>query len=81
LLRKHFPRGLVRVPLDALPDRATPPPEFEIQGSCAVAATNDIDRVLAELKRHAVALDELHIGTPTLDDLFLKLTGHGLRES
>jgi ABC-2 type transport system ATP-binding protein len=81
LLRKHFARALVRVPLEALPDRETPPPEFEIRGSYAVAATNDIDRVLAELKRHAVGLDELHIGTPTLDDLFLQLTGHGLRES
>ena len=81
LLHKHFPRALVRVPLQALPDGNTPPPGFEVRDGFAVAATNDIDRALGELGRQAVVLDELHIGTPTLDDLFLKLTGHGLRES
>jgi ABC-2 type transport system ATP-binding protein len=30
---------------------------------------------------HRVTLDELHVTSPTLDDLFLKLTGHGLREA
>jgi ABC-2 type transport system ATP-binding protein len=81
LLHKHFPRALVRVPLQVLPDREAPPPGFEIHGSHVVAATNDIDQALGELRRQAVMLDELHISTPTLDDLFLKLTGHGLRES
>ena len=81
LLHKHFPRALVRVPLQALPDGKTPPSGFEVRDGFALAATNDIDRVLGELDRQSVSLDELHIGTPTLDDLFLKLTGHGLRES
>ncbi len=81
LLGRHFPRALVRIPRHALPDRDRLPPGFEAQGEYAVVATNDIDRVLAELRRQAVALDELHISSPTLDDLFLKLTGHGLREA
>ncbi len=81
LLHKHFPRALVRIPLRALPDRQTLPPDFEVRGEHALAATNDIDQILARLNRQSVALDELHITTPTLDDLFLKLTGHGLRES
>lgn len=81
LLTQHFPRALVRVPLATLPDPGRLPPGFEVRGDHAVAATDDIDQALAQLRQLAVALDELSISTPTLDDLFLKLTGHGLRES
>lgn len=81
LLAQHFPRALVRIPLQVLPQQDELPPGFEVRGEHAVAATNDIEVVLSELNRRGVALDDLHIGTPTLDDLFLKLTGHGLRES
>jgi len=81
LLEKHFPRALVRIPLHALPDAATLPPGFEGHGRYAIAATDDIDRILSALSRESIPLDELHITTPTLDDLFLKLTGHGLRET
>ena len=80
LLARHFPRALVRIPLHALPDADALPPGFEIHGEFAVAATDDVERTLSRLNRTTVALDELHISTPTLDDLFLKLTGHGLRE-
>lgn len=80
LLEQHFPRALVRVPLRAVPDPQRLPPGFERRGEFAVVPTNDIDAVLAELRRQSVALDALHVSTPTLDDLFLKLTGHGLRE-
>jgi ABC-2 type transport system ATP-binding protein len=80
LLAEHFPRALIRIPAHALPDPRQPPAGFEPHGDFLVAATNDIEGALTGLNRHAVALDELHIGTPTLDDLFLKLTGHGLRE-
>ncbi len=81
LLAQHFPRALVRVPLSALPDPGRLPTGFEVRGGDAVAATDDIDQALAQLRQLQVALDELVISTPTLDDLFLKLTGHGLRES
>jgi ABC-2 type transport system ATP-binding protein len=81
LLATHFPRALVKLPARALPDAQTLPNGFERQGEFAVAATNDVDLVLAQVHEMAIPLDELHIGTPTLDDLFLKLTGHGLRES
>jgi ABC-2 type transport system ATP-binding protein len=81
LLASHFPRALVRVPANALGDPADLPPGFERQGSHLVAATDDIDQTLQQLGRRSVALDDLHVSAPTLDDLFLKLTGHGLRES
>jgi ABC-2 type transport system ATP-binding protein len=81
LLAQHFPRALVRIPLQALPHRGDLPADFEVRGEHAIAATDDIEGILSELNRRGISLDELHIGTPTLDDLFLKLTGHGLRES
>lgn len=80
LLREHFPRALVRVPLQALPDPARLPEGFERTREFATAATDDIDATLETLGRHAITLEELHISSPTLDDLFLKLTGHGLRD-
>ena len=81
LLAEHFPRALVRVPCNALPKGIEMPLGFENQGDYAIAATDDIDQTLATLNKLGVALDELHVSTPTLDDLFLKLTGHGLREA
>ena len=81
LLAEHFPRALVRIPRHALADADSLPAGFEQHGEHAIAATDDIDGTLETLNRQSVALDELHISTPTLDDLFLKLTGHGLRES
>lgn len=80
LLAQHFPRALVRLPRSALPG-AEPPPGFDIDGRHLVAATDDIDATLELLGQRGAALDQLHISAPTLDDLFLKLTGHGLRES
>lgn len=81
LLTAHFPRALVRLPADALPDISAPPAGFAVQGGFAVAATNDVDMTLTQVGQLGIPLDELHISSPTLDDLFLKLTGHGLRES
>jgi ABC-2 type transport system ATP-binding protein len=81
LLAAHFPRVLVKLPARALPGDGATPAGFELQGEFAVAATNDVDATLAAVGALAIPLDELHISSPTLDDLFLKLTGHGLRES
>ena len=81
LLAEHFPRALVRLAKSALPDPTLLPAGFETQGKQLVAATDDVDAALAQLTSAGIPLDQLTISTPTLDDLFLKLTGHGLRES
>lgn len=81
LLAAHFPRVLVKLPTRALPADGATPDGFVLQGEFAVAATDDVDATLAKVGALAIPLDELHISSPTLDDLFLKLTGHGLRES
>jgi ABC-2 type transport system ATP-binding protein len=81
LLSEHFPRALVRLPRHVMPDPLQLPTGFASEDQHVVAATDDIDATLAELNRLRIPLDDLYISTPTLDDLFLKLTGHGLRES
>jgi ABC-2 type transport system ATP-binding protein len=81
LLAAHFPRVLVKLPARALPENGETPDGFVLQGEFAVAATDDVDATLARVGALSIPLDELHISSPTLDDLFLKLTGHGLREA
>ena len=81
LLAEHFPRALVRLPKHVMADTDRTKAGFEIEHQHIVAPTDDIDATLARLNQLKVPLDDLHISTPTLDDLFLKLTGHGLRES
>lgn len=81
LLAEHFPSALVKLPEHAFLGKSCPGVIFQQQGSYKVAATDDINGILQALTNAGVSLDELHISTPTLDDLFLKLTGHGLRDS
>lgn len=81
LLSEHFPHTLVKLPRTAIEKDMELPAGFEHQGNHITATTTDIKKTLEELEKQQVSLDELHISNPTLDDLFLKLTGHGLRES
>ena len=41
--------------------------------------TGDAERTMHELLAAGVPLTELRVAAPTLEDVFLKLTGHGLR--
>ena len=79
LLSRHFPQALIKLPLSVLTDGF--PDGFERHGNKVVCATDDIQAQLEQLRMRQIPLEELHVTSPTLDDLFLKLTGHGLRES
>ncbi len=81
LLTTHFPGTLVRLPMRVMPNPDALPDGFEQQGEHACASTDDIEATLQSLRQADIALNELQISSATLDDLFLKLTGHGLRES
>ena len=41
--------------------------------------TDDVDDTLHLLSRNGVTLGEMQVSSPSLEDLFLKLTGHELR--
>jgi ABC-2 type transport system ATP-binding protein len=79
LLGRHFKAALVRLPRSAFPGPGQALPGFEYRDGRYETATNDVQATVRELAARGVPLDELQVASPTLDDLFLKLTGHELR--
>ena len=79
LLAKHFQAALVRLPASAFGGHHQALPEFEYRDGHYEAATDDIQGAIGRLAAEGVPLHELHVTSPTLEDLFLKLTGHALR--
>jgi ABC-2 type transport system ATP-binding protein len=53
---------------------------IEVREDCIAIATNNIEKTLSELVLQGITLQSLQVRKPSLDDLFLKLTGHHLRE-
>lgn len=52
----------------------------EMHGERVFIRTQSAERTLQALMAHGVSLHSLSVRNPTLEDLFLKLTGHHLRE-
>ena len=42
--------------------------------------TRDVAQTLSRLIAHNITLSSLEVRPPTLEDLFIKLTGHALRQ-
>ncbi|MEA3277466.1 MAG: ABC transporter ATP-binding protein [Pseudomonadota bacterium] len=79
LVREHFPATVVRLPESAWPTDAPLPPESEVRDGYIELFTGEVPPILEHLERAGANLNELKVETPNLEDLFLKLTGHGLR--
>ena len=79
LIRQHFPAAIVRIPAAAWPDDAALPAHAERRDNEIEIFTEDVPSVLDALERLGTRLNALRVDTPTLEDLFLKLTGHSLR--
>lgn len=79
LVQAHFPGTLVRLPPGALPADTPLPPGAERRGDTVEITTEDAERTIQSLLTAGVPLGELQVASPTLEDVFLKLTGHGLR--
>lgn len=79
LLAKHFAPALIRLPAAAFADPTSRPPGFEPRDGRYESATDDIQGALHALSQQGIDLSELQVSSPTLEDLFLKLTGHALR--
>lgn len=81
LLAKHFNDAVLTLPLTAISS------EYSEQENIAIhrlsdrieIRTDDVDGTLQQLIAQGVKLAELEIRSPTLEDLFLELTGHNLR--
>ncbi len=80
LLQEHLPHR--QVSFDASENFCTDRLSGEISrnpGTLTIE-TLSIETTLRELQNSAADLSTLRVYNPTLEDLFLKLTGHGLRE-
>jgi len=88
ILSQGTPKGLVKEHYDAfqlhLPQSAVSNLvdfiEHEIHDDNIIIHTQNINQTIAQLVAHKASLDELVIRRPTLEDLFLDLTGHSLRD-
>ncbi len=79
LVREHFPPVVVRLPADAWPvDEPLPDYAHRVEQEIELH-TAQAPPVLDYLERIGATLTGLRVETPSLEDLFLKLTGHSLR--
>jgi ABC-2 type transport system ATP-binding protein len=79
LVQAHFPAVVVRLPANVWPAGQPLPANSELRNGYIEMFTGEAPPLLERLKRSGANLNELKVETPNLEDLFLKLTGHGLR--
>jgi ABC-2 type transport system ATP-binding protein len=79
LVREHFPAAVARLPAAHWPAGVPLPAGGEERAGQVEIYSDEVPPLLAHLERVGADLTELRVGTPTLEDLFLKLTGHSLR--
>jgi ABC-2 type transport system ATP-binding protein len=79
LVREHFPASVIRLPLAAVTEEVRSAIEMEQRNGELELYTDDVNAALNRLSSLGVSLEEMQVSSPTLEDLFLKLTGHGLR--
>jgi ABC-2 type transport system ATP-binding protein len=79
LVQAHFPAVVVRLPANVWPANQPLPANGELRNGYIEMFTEEAPRLLEELKRSGANLNEIKVDTPNLEDLFLKLTGHALR--
>lgn len=81
LLSQHFNDVIVSLPLDAMPqDELRANFNAVAESNHLKISTNQVEQLLVNLQQNNVPLNGLRIREATLEDLFLKLTGQGLRQ-
>ncbi len=79
LIREHFSPTLIRLPAAAWPAGVPLPVAAVSRGGEIELFAEAAPPMLKELEELGADLSDLRVATPTLEDLFLKLTGHALR--
>ena len=80
LLREHF--NAIRVQLDRSDFTLSPedwPEPVEVREETVEIMSCDVAHTLSLLIANNIPLSSLKVHPPTLEDLFIKLTGHALR--
>jgi ABC-2 type transport system ATP-binding protein len=81
LLADHFDNSVISLPRLTLPQGFIPDEgaTLHIQEDIVEILSKDVDTTIRHLTAHQVSLKQLQVRTPTLEDLFLELTGHHIR--
>jgi ABC-2 type transport system ATP-binding protein len=79
LVKEHFPAAVIRLPAAAWPSDAALPEGAEQRDGTLELYADEVPPLLERLEQAGADLNELRVQTPSLEDLFLKLTGHSLR--
>ncbi|MBK1648333.1 ABC transporter ATP-binding protein [Rhabdochromatium marinum] len=79
LVREQFPRAIIRLPETAWPGATPLPSAALVRNGEIEIPTAEVPPMLDALDRAGATLTALRVETPNLEDLFLKLTGHRLR--
>jgi len=79
LLQQHFKASIIRLPEQAVDKGAALPEDIKLVERHYELFTDDVSASIAELEQLGFSLGDCQISAPSLEDLFLKLTGHALR--
>ena len=81
LLAQHFENSVITLPKESLPHDFQPDPGASLlnQSPRSEILSRDLNASIAHLISQGVSLSQLEVRSPTLEDLFLELTGHQLR--
>ena len=79
LVSGHFPAAVLRLPVNAWPGDEPLPGNGEVRDGYLEIFTDNVPPLLEHLERAGANLNELKVEVPNLEDVFLKLTGHTLR--
>ncbi len=80
LLNKHFEEVFIYLPAEQVPAELCQQLNWQVQDQQVEITTTDVEATIALLLAKNVSLSGLHVKSPNLDDLFLKLTGHTIRD-
>lgn len=81
LLSKHFSDVFIYLPEQQVPSELVKQNQWTIFSGRVEIATTNVEQTLAMLMENKISLAGLHVKSANLDDLFLHLTGHSLREA
>jgi ABC-2 type transport system ATP-binding protein len=80
LLAKHFQNVFIYLPKKQVPQVLIDQNHWLVENDRVEISTQQVEETISLLIKARVPLDGLQVKSPNLDDLFLKLTGHTLRE-
>ena len=80
LLSKHFKEVFIYLPTHQIPATLITNNQWNVVAERVEITTGNVEETLAMLMKNQVSLEGLHVKSANLDDLFLHLTGHSLRE-